>query len=390
MPEPHNATSTIEVSVSPDRAGAIPSWFSWFRFVKHDALIPAIRARYNLYKDRGIDGTYPPTRAHIVLGGILPLHSLMLLMVGARILVKSKLGKLGIDDFLIVCAMIIAMGMIACTILLTKYGFGMHISDFRTEWQLTYGIIYYVAVAIGNPCAVLIKTSMICFYLHLSPHPTFRIICYLSIGIIMVYSTVILALNLFGCAPISGGWNRSPDFPSKCITTPAFYRASVLCNLATDMLVMLLPIPILMRMQLELKTKLGLVIMFTMGFCTTAASGACFHSLEIIFSSTDITWDGAYTWFWTLLEINAGMMTACMPSMMLFWRWVKGENQKPDVIGAGGGVGQASTIGGGGGKKGPRVGVLDSLGSEQMVGEVYVLNDVGGCMEEVERDGSKI
>lgn len=69
---------------------------------------------------------------------------------------------------------------------------------------------------------------------------------------------------------------------------------------------------------------------------------------------------------------------------------MKGEYRDPHVIGAGGGGGQGSTIGGGGRKKGPRVGVLDSLCSEQMVGEVFVLNDVGGCVEEVGRDVSKI
>lgn len=43
----------------------------------------------------------PPTRAYIVLGAVLPFYALSLLMVGSRILVKRKLGKLGVDDLLI-------------------------------------------------------------------------------------------------------------------------------------------------------------------------------------------------------------------------------------------------------------------------------------------------
>lgn len=166
------------------------------------------------------------------------------------------------------------------------FGFGMHVSDLRPEWQLEYGKvptrtspalfrpltrqqIFYSAILLCSPCLFITKNSMICFYLHFAPHPTFRtfrITCFISITVTTVCWTAIFLMNMFGCTPIAGGWNHSPDFPSKCITTRAFYRFNVYFNIATDVLVILLPIPILMRMQLELKKKLGLVALFSMGF----------------------------------------------------------------------------------------------------------------------------
>lgn len=107
---------------------------------------------------------------------------------------------------------------------------------------------------------------MLCFYLQLAPHQTFRRLCFASIGVTTVCWTGIFLVNTFGCTPISGAWNRSPQAPSKCITTPGFYRFSVLSNLATDVLVMLLPLPILTRMHMAVKTKIGLMVMFSMGF----------------------------------------------------------------------------------------------------------------------------
>lgn len=52
------------------------------------------------------DSPNPSTRAHLVIGIALPFYVLTFLMVSARILVKSKLGKLGVDDFLIGISMV--------------------------------------------------------------------------------------------------------------------------------------------------------------------------------------------------------------------------------------------------------------------------------------------
>lgn len=46
----------------------------------------------------------PPTRAHVILGVLIPIQILALFTVSARILVKAKLGRLGAEDLLIVIA----------------------------------------------------------------------------------------------------------------------------------------------------------------------------------------------------------------------------------------------------------------------------------------------
>lgn len=46
--------------------------------------------------------TSPPSRAPLVLGVNYALLFVVMLFVGARLVVKGKLGKLGIEDVLIV------------------------------------------------------------------------------------------------------------------------------------------------------------------------------------------------------------------------------------------------------------------------------------------------
>lgn len=60
----------------------------------------------NFHSDDFDDITAPPTRAHIVLGLMFPLHILAVIFVTARILVKAKLKKLGVEDVCIVIALV--------------------------------------------------------------------------------------------------------------------------------------------------------------------------------------------------------------------------------------------------------------------------------------------
>lgn len=60
--------------------------------------------------------------------------------------------------------------------------------------------------------------------------------------------------------------------------------------------------------------------------------------------------DGARSWMWALVEFNAGIITACMPSMLVFVNWVRGDLQrKIHAV-------ETATIGRGGGSLGRRCG----------------------------------
>lgn len=106
---------------------------------------------------------------------------------------------------------------------------------------------------------------MLFFYLRLAPHPNFRIICYISIVYIILSCSAVILVNIFGCDPISAGWNRDPTLQYTCIFTDGFFYFAGGNNLATDILLIILPIPILLPLQLPMRTKLGLVAMFSTG-----------------------------------------------------------------------------------------------------------------------------
>lgn len=57
--------------------------------------------------------------------------------------------------------------------------------------------------------------------------------------------------------------------------------------------------------------------------------------------------DGAFSWMLALVEYNVAIITTCMPGMMMFVKWVRGDSLGKPVIGKlGTGGNENATIGG--------------------------------------------
>lgn len=117
----------------------------------------------------------------------------------------------------------------------------------------------------------LTKLSMLFFYLRLAPHSTFRKVCIGTMSYIVLSSAVITMLLLFPCTPVRGGWDHDPALGAKCIDAGNFFYFYCSMNVVTDIMLMMIPIPILLRMQLPRRARYGLVGMFSAGILYESA-----------------------------------------------------------------------------------------------------------------------
>lgn len=97
--------------------------------------------------------------------------------------------------------------------------------------------------------------------------------------------------------------------------------------------------------------------------------------------------DGAYSWMWALIEFNVGIITACMPSMLLFTKWVRGEMTETK-----GSTGRARstnpTIGGGGGSgsaakfsRNNAPSLMNTRTSHRLGSEEYIMQEMSGIVK---------
>lgn len=102
-------------------------------------------------------------------------------------------------------------------------------------------------------------------------------------------------------------------------------------------------------------------------------------------NATNITpGDGMYSWMWALAEYNTGIIVACMPSMLLFLRWARGDMDPNKKLISG----SNPTIGGGGVRGRParktETSEMDTRTGMAHENDEYGMRDVGGIIKSKE------
>jgi hypothetical protein len=117
----------------------------------------------------------------------------------------------------------------------------------ETQVQYAGGPVYSLAV-LG------FKVSLLAGYLRVAGfNRTYAIILYVALGLVTVSQLVFTFLFAFTCSPVARQWD--PSIPGTCINALAMYFAFGGMSLAWDVLIIILPFPILRRLQLDKRNK---------------------------------------------------------------------------------------------------------------------------------------
>jgi len=123
-------------------------------------------------------------------------------------------------------------------------------------------------------------------------------------------------------------WSNS--FSKGCIELLKFSYCNTAFHILTDILLAILPIPVLVELQLSRRRKLALAIPFGVGIITIAATFTRQLLLGKALHGTDFSWAWAPTEFVTNLEINLGIICASVPAFQSFRKSVWGAPSSID------------------------------------------------------------
>lgn len=163
-----------------------------------------------------------------------------------------------------------------------------------------------------------------------------------------------------------------------------------------------------MKLETDWKTKIGVILTFMLGLFVTICSIVRLKFLAGWSSSTNPTYDYANLALWSLIELNAGVICACLPGMASLFRRIKKERTDKRktssyALSGGGSRGgsHAFTGNGAGGSRGGNS-ALRSFGGGEMGGgknEImkttsvsvhYNARDTDSLSDEVELVGGRI
>jgi hypothetical protein len=143
------------------------------------------------------------------------------------------------------------------------HGFGQHVFNLSTDNRLMTLKLFYVAQIFYKLTINLTKASILLLYLRIFVQRWFRICCYVLLSFILAYMVATTASSIFQCTPIRGAWDKS--IGPTCINLTTNWYANAGFSIATDILILLLPMQPLWASNLPVNQKRALMLVFALG-----------------------------------------------------------------------------------------------------------------------------
>ncbi|KAG6986669.1 hypothetical protein G7Y79_00074g098660 [Physcia stellaris] len=237
------------------------------------------------------------------------------------------------DDFTIILAVVgntIGAGL---DFVETSNGFGRHqqflsphqLLEFRKytygEWIQTFATLMWTKVSI---CLFLMRIPRI---------KALRRTLQWAVAFLLFSNTILTTAWIMQCQPLHAAW----DDQGTCMSREALQKVvlvQAVISVVSDFSFAILPIVFLWRVQIDLKTKLGLWTLMCLGFITGA-----FCLVRTILNDEalplDRTYDGIINWIWRLFEVTIGIIAACIPTLRPLYNWssrkLKGEKTDQNI-----------------------------------------------------------
>ena len=133
--------------------------------------------------------------------------------------------------------------------------------------------IYYFDEDLYLTALPLVKISILLFYLRIFPQTWFRYACFATMAACVGYGIAFLLVSVFQCQPIDLAWNHwDGEHPGKCNDINAQGWTSAALNVVLDIVVLVLPMPVIAKLELNKRKKALVVLMFSTGFLVTIIS----------------------------------------------------------------------------------------------------------------------
>ncbi|MCJ1279146.1 hypothetical protein MMC21_006970 [Puttea exsequens] len=262
---------------------------------------------------------------------------LAILAVAVRVSSRHmKSVAFGIDDALVVIAMIIFLAQtVFICVGVHLYGLGRHlwalqpaqfvgfekvrpgsssaISVFPIVMKFTRTKpfsqqLWYTVGTLQCTGLLLTKISVLMLFHRIFIIPVFRLLLKI-IGVVMLLWWVgtILADTLI-CIPIAANWD--PTISAHCGNKQSLAIVPPIPWIVTDLIILLMPLPMVWKLQLPRLQKVGLACLFLLGGFAMVAS--CVRYSTLFYKHDDVTFYIIPATIWTIIEADVTIISACL------------------------------------------------------------------------------
>lgn len=166
---------------------------------------------------------------------------------------------------------------------------GIHMWELPVPRFERFLFLIYLAPILYAPCQILAKVSLLIFYHRLSPVRGFKLAVNFTIFVVVFYNTAIMFALIFSCWPVQKNFDLSiPKEVGACnVNLPQVYIATCIMGIITDLMVLMLPLPTVLRLQVSRAQKIGLVFIFSIGSALVSPNAMTLCIRTLFLASSD-------------------------------------------------------------------------------------------------------
>ncbi|KAJ4397802.1 hypothetical protein N0V93_002039 [Gnomoniopsis smithogilvyi] len=230
----------------------------------------------------------------------------------------------GAEDWAILAAFLIGLpGTIVICVGTYPNGVGKDVWTLTFDQITNFLFFFYITEIQYFINLAALKLSLLLFYLRIFPDLRIRRLLAGTVAFDILFGAAFVGATLFQCVPMDYFWHMwDGEHQGHCFNINALGWANAGISIAMDFWMLALPLSQLKGLRLHWKKKAGVALMFIVGTFVTVVSILRLQALLAFATSTNFTWDNYNVHFWSTIEINIGIMCACMPAMRQILVWL--------------------------------------------------------------------
>ncbi|KAJ4386631.1 hypothetical protein N0V93_009529 [Gnomoniopsis smithogilvyi] len=262
-------------------------------------------------------------------GGLLAVAILAIILgtlaVALRIYTrKVVLNQLWVDDYLACASWVCLMGLVAQNFHNISTGLGSHFADIPPQTVSSFYLDMWLGLLIYQVTLLFTKLTLFFQFYRIIRQTSWKrqkVFYIVLMAVIAAWQIGQVFIQIFACNPVAKSWDMSIEGTCQPISVMRNMNASA--NIVSDFMILLLPLPIIWRLELPLRQRLALGGIFCLGFFTCIIA-----ILRITVTGgtvSDPSWQTSNIVAWTTAEVMTGVIIASLSTLRpLIGRYVPG------------------------------------------------------------------
>ncbi|EUC37204.1 hypothetical protein COCVIDRAFT_14926 [Bipolaris victoriae FI3] len=268
----------------------------------------------------------------------LAMYTVAVTFVALRCFTRACIVKrFGLDDVFIAIATVLGAAQTVTIILQVEHGQGRHTTELRIE-QFNHMLMYqWINMLIYFVANWAVKMSILALYYRIGygrkglPWIVQAPAVWTVAGFMTAFGISSFTAQLFLCVPISRIWDIVHANDGGCIDVSEFMITSAAINVATDIVLLMFPLPLLRLFKFNRRQRTALVVVLSVGLIPVIAS--TMRLCEIIMAGrpikpgkgwqdNDYSWGWAWVPVWSQIEVDVSILAASLPCLYPLFKHV--------------------------------------------------------------------